>query len=252
MPSDGARRTLANDFNRWAAFSNRWRCAAEPGLDVPPVPGERNRQETRDVARLTRGVHSRFRQTPYVLLIEDDFVLCDAALPKILGLLSPTAGIVSRTIIAEFSEGSQQGSWRTGAGLERDPALLRPLRHRLPGEGPDDLPRWAASPKQLERLLTFFRAGLRCLTPARHRLPAQGPAALRGLHRRPSVLPSRRHPRLLLVRARVQPATGGRHRTLRSRNPQRIFLGSGCVGQMSSRNVRAGRTGRTSTTGTIF
>ena len=60
---------------------------------MPPVPGERNRQQTRDVARLTRGVHSRFRQTPYVLLIEDDFVLCDAALPKILGLLSPTAGI---------------------------------------------------------------------------------------------------------------------------------------------------------------
>ena len=93
VPSDGARRTLADDFNRWAAFSNRWRCVAEPGLDVPPVPGERNRQQTRDVARLTRGVHSRFRQTPYVLLIEDDFVLCDAALPKILGLLSPTAGI---------------------------------------------------------------------------------------------------------------------------------------------------------------
>ena len=66
---------------------------AGDGTQGIPLPGLRNRQQTRDVARLTRLVHHRFARTPYTLLIEDDFVLCDGALTKLNGLVAPDNGI---------------------------------------------------------------------------------------------------------------------------------------------------------------
>jgi hypothetical protein len=72
----------------------------EVDLDGPPVPGRRNRQQTRDVSMLTRLVVSIFGVggsggTPLsgapVMLIEDDFVLCEGAMSKLLGLVAPGA-----------------------------------------------------------------------------------------------------------------------------------------------------------------
>lgn len=66
---------------------------AGDGTQGIPLPGLRNRQQTRDVARLTRLVHHRFPRSPYMLLIEDDFVLCSGALAKLNGLVAPDNGI---------------------------------------------------------------------------------------------------------------------------------------------------------------
>ena len=66
---------------------------AGDGTQGTPLPGLRNRQQTRDVARLTRLVYHRFPHSPYTLLIEDDFVLCDGALAKLNGLVAPNNGI---------------------------------------------------------------------------------------------------------------------------------------------------------------
>jgi hypothetical protein len=66
---------------------------AGDGTQGVPLPGLRNRQQTRDVARLTRLVYHRFPHSPYTLLIEDDFVLCDGALAKLGGLVAPDSGI---------------------------------------------------------------------------------------------------------------------------------------------------------------
>ena len=66
---------------------------AGDGTQGVPLPGLRNRQQTRDVARLTRTVHHRFPRSPYTLYIEDDFILCQGALGKLNGLVAADSGI---------------------------------------------------------------------------------------------------------------------------------------------------------------
>jgi hypothetical protein len=62
--------------------------ADEPGLDVVPIPGTRNRQQTRDVVKLSTLLLAGLAPR-YVMYMEDDFVMCDGALGKIMGLLAP-------------------------------------------------------------------------------------------------------------------------------------------------------------------
>ena len=62
------------------------------------IPGHVARQQTRDVAMLTRWVNGEVSsraggRVPHLLYMEDDFVLCDGALGKLLGLLAP--GVLS-------------------------------------------------------------------------------------------------------------------------------------------------------------
>ena len=70
---------------------------ATDGLSGNPLPGPRNRQQTRDVAMLLRHVITEFggrnvfvdSSGPPVMLIEDDFVLCENAISRLLGILRP-------------------------------------------------------------------------------------------------------------------------------------------------------------------
>ena len=87
-PEDEAKEELAEEDGLGGKEDD-----AGDGTDAIPLPGPRNRQQTRDVARLTRSVHARFDRSPYTLFIEDDFIFCEGSLSVLNGLVAHNNGV---------------------------------------------------------------------------------------------------------------------------------------------------------------